>query len=291
MVEKQKELMTTSICRYKRIFIRMLATALCAVTLMLGGCSKEETDEVQVQEDVALEIEETAPTQDTTATEVAADDTANAEQGKSLDVDVAALQQKNPDIFAWLTVPGTDIDMPVLRSEEDDTFYTNHDADKALNSDGAAYAEMATMPDMCDFNTVIHGSKTLFGDLIQYENPDFFEKNDTFYIYLPDNVLTYTVWAVYRRENNSLLRSYDFGEGRGCREYLQDVYEGRYVGKQIREGWFELDEYKFLTTLTIDEPEADNQLVVVGALSNDAAGTIDRTVIEQLDLGPNLLEQ
>ena len=110
------------------------------------------------------------------------------------------------------------------------------------------------------------------------------------YIYLPDNQLTYAIWAVFERDNTSLIRDYSFAEAKGDREFLDYVYNGRIVGKQVREGWEDLTEYNFLVTLTIDEPGDDKQLVVIGAMTNDAAGTIDRDIVEEINIGPLLTD-
>ena len=63
------------------------------------------------------------------------------------------------------------------------------------------------------------------------------------------------------------------------------------MGKQIRDGWYDLDEYRFIVTLTIDDPASNDQLVVMGALVDDAAGTIDRQVIDQLENIPYLVPE
>ena len=197
-------------------------------------------------------------------------------------VDFAALQAENEDVIAWLQVPGTNIDYPVLQSWEEDDYYATRNAHKQDDKAGALYIEMANMPNMCDFNTVIHGNGTegLFGELVNYTNPDFFGENEEFYIYLDGNVLKYEIWAAFERDNTSLIRDYDFSYIEGCKDFLNDVYNSKIMGKQIREGWEDVSEYHFLVTLTVDNPDSDKQLVVIGALVYDAAGTIDRMILE-----------
>ena len=258
--------------------IAMIATAGLA-GIIINGCGIKEataTDAPKPTNEIVKE--ETAP------------ETIKETENKSLNIDVNKLKENNSDIWGWITVPGTSIDGPLLQSYEEPDMYKVCNADKVNDGIGAAYIEIYNMPDMCDFNTVIHGSEELFKDLVDFENPDFFKDNYEFYIYLPENVLTYTIWAVYRRENNDLFDAYSFADAVGAREFLDDIYNEKVMGKQIREGWNDVDEYKFLTTLTIDTDEGQ-QLVVIGALTNDAAGTIDREVIEYLDLGPILLEE
>lgn len=39
------------------------------------------------------------------------------------EIDFTELKKENSDIFAWIYIPGTDIDFPVLQSTEADDFY------------------------------------------------------------------------------------------------------------------------------------------------------------------------
>lgn len=198
------------------------------------------------------------------------------------EVDFEALKEENPDIFAWLHIPGTGIDAPVLQSMESDDYYEGHNAYGEEDGKGALYTELANLTSMCDFNTVIHGKGgegMPFEGLYQFADPDFFESHEEFTLYLEGNVLTYTVFASYEREDTSLIRSYDFTYGLGCAQFLKDMYSVREMGKNLREGWEEVTPYHFLVTLTTESRgNPGKQFVVLGALTGDAAGAIDRVV-------------
>lgn len=217
--------------------------------------------------------------------EVQTGDKIGHETAKDAAVDLKALQEENPDIYAWLYVPGTNIDLPVLQSAESDDFYENHNAYGQKDEGGAVYTELANLKNMCDFNTVLHGKTAedgkdgLFADLYQFADPDFFEKHEDIYLYIDGNLLTYTVFAAYERENTSLIRSYDFTYGSGCEKFLEDMYGSREMGKNLRKGWEEVTPYHFLLTLTTRRGEnPEKQFVVLAALVGDAAGTVDRAV-------------
>ena len=63
------------------------------------------------------------------------------ENGKlMIPVDFAGLQEENPDIYAWITIPGV-VDEPVLQHPEDDSFYQGHDAQKQELATGAVFTE------------------------------------------------------------------------------------------------------------------------------------------------------
>ena len=159
-------------------------------------------------------------------------------------VDFEVLQEENPDIFAWLYVPGTDIDYPVLQSPVSDDYYKSHGQNGQEDESGALYTEMPNMMNMCDFNTIIHGKDNEDGDLFaglhKFEDPDFFEKNEEFYIYLPGNVLTYEVFAAYYDDGSDILRRFDYTTYAGCEAHLEQIYAAREMGKQLREGWEDL---------------------------------------------------
>ncbi|MBD5490528.1 MAG: class B sortase [Lachnospiraceae bacterium] len=201
-------------------------------------------------------------------------------------IDFDALREINSDIFAWIYIPDTAIDCPVLQSEQSDTFYEDHNAYGEEDDVGAAYIELANLASMCDFNTVLHGKTGadedgLFADLYRFADPDFFADHEYVYLYLDGNVLTYEIFAAYERENTSLIRTYDFTYLSGCRQFLSDLYGARDMAMNLREGWETVNEYHYVITLTTQKEEnAESQFVVVAVLIQDAAGTINRVVTE-----------
>lgn len=262
--------------------------ALFLAAAALTGCKEEtgEADSVEEQ-DVSDSGQQTAADSETpTAGESAGGAGIAGESAMDAQIDFSVLKEENPDIFAWIYIPETAIDCPVLQSEEADDFYESHNAYGQADDAGAVYIELANLTSMCDFNTVLHGKTEadgsgVFADLYQFADPDFFEKHENIYLYLEDNVLTYEIFAAYERENTSLLRSYDFTYLEGCEQFLADLYGVREMTMNLREGWEGVTPYHFLITLTTQREEAaDRQFVVIAILTQDAAGTIDRIVAE-----------
>ena len=209
-----------------------------------------------------------------------------AETSEDKQIDISALREKNSDIFAWLYIPDTAIDYPVLQSEQSDTFYEDHNADGEEDDAGAVYIELANLNSMCDFNTVLHGKtgadeSGLFADLYRFAEPDFFEDHEYAYLYLDGNVLTYEIFAAYERENTSLIRTYDFTYVSGCQQFLDDLYGTRDMSMNLREGWENVNVYNYVITLTTQgEENAEKQFVVMAVLVQDEAGTINRVITE-----------
>ena len=236
---------------------RRIVTAILLLLMLLSGCGKKEA-----KGDIDKTIE------------------VNEENY----IDVARLRDGNSDIFAWIVIPGTNIACPVLQnSEGDDNYYAIHNFVKDIDPAGAVYIEAANLNDMCDFNTVLHGSSYTsdapFAQLDNFLDRAFLEENEYIYVYLDGNALAYYVFAAYLRDDTRLLEQYDFSYASGCQDFIDEIFDSRSMTKIIREGWEgQVKPENFLITLTTVNPETGKQLVVIGTLVGDVAGTIDRYV-------------
>lgn len=259
-----------------------LSLAVCAAACGMADGGEQETalEVADIQESVkAAETKTEKSEQPTGETGIFGE---SAVDGR---IDFAMLQEQNPDIFAWLYVPGTGIDLPVLQSPVSDEYYITHDIYGDENGTGAVYTEMPNLMNMCDFNTVIHGNDleedSPFKELHSFEEADFFTAHETFYLYLPDNVLTYEIFAAYYDESSDILRRYDYTTYEGCETYIKDIRMGRSMNRNFREGWEGLTPYHFLVTLDGKTREDGTQYVVIGALIHDEAGEIDRVILDE----------
>ncbi len=154
-------------------------------------------------------------------------DSAAHEESVENPVDFATLQAQNPDVIAWITVPGTDVNLPILRSEEDTDYYLRHDINKAYSIGGEAYIQNVNEADFTDPVTVVYGhtfsfNETMFTTLHKFEDPTFFEEHDTFYIYTPNRVLTYKIISAYEF-TNELITAKNFDDSAVREEYMQFV--------------------------------------------------------------------
>lgn len=84
-------------------------------------------------------------------------------------VDFAALWEQNEDVYAWITVPGTLVDYPVLQHPSDDEYYLHHTIDHVEGLPGSIYSETVNAKDFTDMNTILYGhnmkNDTMFGSL------------------------------------------------------------------------------------------------------------------------------
>lgn len=114
-------------------------------------------------------------------------------------IDFEALWKSNKDIYAWIEIPGTLVNYPVLQHPTDDGYYLNHTVEKAEGLPGSIYSESVHAKDFSSINTVLYGhnmrNDSMFGSLHDYEDRTFFEENPYVYIYLPERTLVYEIFA------------------------------------------------------------------------------------------------
>ena len=169
-----------------------------------------------------------------------------------LKVDFQGLISQNKDICAWIYIPGTDVDYPVLQGT-DNSYYLTHDAYGEYSPDGSIFVDAGCSRKFDDFDTIIYGHNmstgTMFKTLHNYEDDEFWKENRNVYVYLPDRVLRYEVFAAYRTNDRHILTYNDFSDKEVRENYLNNIKE-----KNFDEGIVKFDQnidiYSLILTLS-----------------------------------------
>lgn len=131
-------------------------------------------------------------------------------------VDFKTLQAGNSDIYAWLYIPGTEINEPLLQRDGDNEYYLGHNSLGMEEEFGALFTESEyNSRDFSDTATVIYGKNTqegrLFSDLQQlYSSSAGLKEHNEVIVYLPDQEIHYQVFAAAPVRNNHILYYYNF---------------------------------------------------------------------------------
>lgn len=153
------------------------------------------------------------------------------------DLDFKALQERNPDIYAWIEVPGTKVDYPIVQHPTDNTYYLTHTIDHKEATAASIYTETYNSTDFEDHLTVIYGHNmkngSMFRTLHNFENYDFFEENREIIIYLPEQTRHYEIFAAYTYDNRHLLHTYYCEEPDSFEKYLDEVFAIKDMGAYI----------------------------------------------------------
>lgn len=209
--------------------------------------------------------------------ETAETETATEEQSEVIPVKFEELQAVNPDVYAWITVPGTDIDYPILQHASDNTYYLMHNIDGSYGYPGCIYTENMNSKDFTDNNTVIYGHNmkngSMFAQLHKFEDPDFFKENREVLIYLPDEVLHYTIFAAHIYDDRHLLYSFDFTDPEVYQKYLDSIFSTRDMSANIDKDITVTTDDQIITLVTCIGSQPTNRLLVQAVLTDREAGT------------------
>lgn len=112
----------------------------------------------------------------------------------------AELYAQNSDFMGWLRIDGTGIDYPVMQSKDDPDFYLKHNFSKEYSRFGLPY-----MQENCGLssdNIIIYGhnikSKSMFNELTEYKDKDFYTAHKYITFDTLDEQRTYAVIAVFK---------------------------------------------------------------------------------------------
>lgn len=182
--------------------------------------------------------------------------------------DIAALQQINPDAYAWLEITDTDISFPILQSAEDETFYLIHNIYGEEDDNGSIYTEYYNNKDFADPNTVIYGRnrEEMFGKLHQYQDRDFFDTHREIKIYMQGKTLSYKIFAAYTYDDRHLIATYDFWDQLVFSNYLEDVFAMRAMDAYIDDSVAVTAENKIITLSTGVTGQDDKRYLVQAVL-------------------------
>ncbi len=189
-------------------------------------------------------------------------------------VDFDGLYDINKDIYAWIKIPGTPIDYPILESEDSDLYYERRNYEGNYSVSGCIFTQYYNTKGFKDRNTIVYGhymmDGTFFGSLHNYKDPDFFEKNRYIYVTLPDRVLVYEIFAAYEYDNRHILAAYDFDDDEEYAEYLSTCLNPPTMIRTIREGTELTTDDKLITLSTCTSyTDTSKRFLVQGVLIAD----------------------
>lgn len=189
-------------------------------------------------------------------------------------IDFAALKSQNQDVCGWITVDGTNINYPVLRSGADkaEDFYLNHDLAGAKKTAGSIYIQRLNSADFSDSNTVIYGHNMLngsmFASLKNFRNTEFFNTNRNMYIYTPGHAKRYEIVAAFLYDDRHIINSFNFNMAEGMQAYIDTVKNPQTTVRNMLPG-AELSLDDKLITLSTCTSKSKERYLVVGRLTED----------------------
>ena len=130
-------------------------------------------------------------------------------------------------VFAWVRVPGTTVDYPIVRGEpESPDFYLTHDAGGERSAWGVPYIDAGCAQGADSPFVIVYGHHmsdgTMFAPLAQYSSRDFAEGHRTIRVYTREKAIELEVFAADVVDASSEGKRTDFADAAELGAYLGD---------------------------------------------------------------------
>lgn len=171
---------------------------------------------------------------------------------EEIEIDFEKLLDINSDVVAWIMIPGTNINYPVLQSY-DNNYYLKRDINKNIAKSGSIYLDYRNNA-FNGKNSVLYGHNmkngTMFAELKRIYNEEL-GKNIEIKIFTPESEKTYKVFSVYT------VKPEDFNINTTFKDALENTKFDFEVDKD--------EENKILTLFTCTDSLAQ-RIIVHGVL-------------------------
>lgn len=124
----------------------------------------------------------------------------------------------NADMAAWIQIPDTPVDYPVMWTPRDEEYYLLRGFDGKSNQNGCLILDTDSCVNPLTTNLIIHGhnmkSGEMFGSLMKYQNEEYYQAHKEIILYTPECQRNYEVIAVFPsqvyKKKDKVFKFYQF---------------------------------------------------------------------------------
>lgn len=183
------------------------------------------------------------------------------------------LQIQNGDMAAWIKIPGTKIDYPVMHTPESPEYYLRRNFEKKYSLGGLPFMQADCSLSPQSDNLILYGhnmkDSTMFSQLRLYSAKTFWEEHAIINLYTPDGKQSYEIFGVIETVVNT-EGSFEYNSFVNARD--TDAFD-RFIAEAKRNSLYdtgiEVTYGDYLLTLsTCSDKGPDSRLVVVARQRN-----------------------
>lgn len=181
------------------------------------------------------------------------------------------LKKLNPDVKAWIQVPKTNIDYPVVQGQ-DDMEYINKNVYGEFELSGAIFLSCLNKDDFSDPYNLVYGHNMknggMFADVADFTNKEYFETHQKGKLYLTDATRKIRFFACMKVTAADAKIYHPDGYRKENLKDLLDYIQANAV--QYRDVNV-ADENSLIALSTCSEAEANGRVVLIGKLEREVA--------------------
>ena len=142
-------------------------------------------------------------------------------------IDWDALRARNPDIVAWVIIPDTHINYPIVMGP-DNYYYLTHLFDDTSNGTGTIFVDSMGSATLDDRNNLIYGHNMLdgsmFSDLIPYQTVSHLLSHQTIFLATPTRNYELRALATLRVGGDEAIRVFSFPTEEDFQKYSYQLF-------------------------------------------------------------------
>ena len=173
------------------------------------------------------------------------------------------LKKLNPDVKAWIQVPKTNIDYPVVQGQ-DDMEYITKNVYGEFELSGAIFRSCLNKDDFSDPYNLVYGHNMkiggMFADVADFTNKEYFETHQKGKLYLTDATRKIRFFACMKVTAADAKICHPDGYRK---ENLKDLLD--YIQANVA------DENSLIALSTCSEAETNGRVVLIGKLEREVA--------------------
>lgn len=181
------------------------------------------------------------------------------------------LEKLNPDVKAWIQVPKSNIDYPVVQGQ-DDMEYINKNVYGEFELSGAIFLSCLNKDDFSDPYNLVYGHNMknggMFADVADFTNKEYFETHQKGKLYLTDATRKIRFFACMKVTAADAKIYHPDGYRKENLKDLLDYIQANAV--QYRDVNV-ADENSLIALSTCSEAETNGRVVLIGKLEREVA--------------------
>ncbi len=154
-------------------------------------------------------------------------------------IDFKSLKEKNKDVVAWLYMPDTPINYPILWRKNDNEYYLRRDIDRREGSYDGIFMDGADSADLSERQILFYGhhmkNGSMFTKICDYKEEEAFKENRTLYLYTPDHTYMLRTMACLYTDSGAEKRKVSFEDQMEFDAYVNEMTK-RCSFREIPEG-------------------------------------------------------
>ena len=148
-------------------------------------------------------------------------------------IDWKKLKKINGDIVAWIKIPGTKINYPVVQAKNNEDYLHKTFSGK-YNSSGCIFLDSGCKNDFSSDNSIIYGhhmrNGSMFAALVKYKERSFWKKHQEILLYKPDETRVLKVLGANANKPQKLPIQFKNKQER--EKYSSMIQKYSYVGNK-----------------------------------------------------------